>query len=86
MALDTTPILGRWAVNEAYNLLDDGIRQLIRTLARVQNRELAPAVLATVPVHVLCDQGLCSRDLWAQIVALGWHPCLRYPPPGHLSA
>ena len=39
-----------------------------------------PAVPATVPVHVLCDQGLCSRDLWAQIVALGWHPCLRYPP------
>ncbi len=35
---------------------------------------------ATVPVHVLCDQGLGSRDLWAQIVALGWHPCLRYPP------
>ncbi len=43
-------------------------------------RRLAPAVPATVPVHVLCDQGLCSRDLWAQIVALGWHPCLRYPP------
>ena len=33
-----------------------------------------------MPVHVLCDQGLGSRDLWAQIVALGWHPCLRYPP------
>ena len=29
---------------------------------------------------MLCDQGLGSRDLWAQIVALGWHPCLRYPP------
>ena len=41
---------------------------------------LAPAVPATVPVHVLCDQGLGSRDLWAQIVALGWHPCLRYQP------
>ena len=40
----------------------------------------APAVPATVPVHVLCDQGLGSRDLWAQIVALGWHPCLRYQP------
>ncbi len=39
---------------------------------------------ATVPVHVLCDQGLGSRDLWAQIVALGYplggHPCLRYQP------
>ena len=43
-------------------------------------RLLAPAVPATVPVHVLCDQGLGSRALWAQIVALGWHPCLRYPP------
>ena len=43
-------------------------------------RLLAPAVPTTVPVHVLCDQGLGSRDLWAQIVALGWHPCLRYQP------
>ena len=43
-------------------------------------RLLAPAVPATVPVHVLCDQGLGSRDLWAQTVALGRHPCLRYPP------
>ena len=47
-------------------------------------RRLAPAVPATVPVHVLCEQGLGSRDLWAQIVALGCplgrHPCLRYPP------
>ncbi len=34
---------------------------------------------APVPVHVLCDQGLGSRDLWAQIRALNWHPCLRYP-------
>ncbi len=43
-------------------------------------RLLAPAVPATVPVPGLCDQGLGSRDLWAQIGALGWHPCLRYPP------
>ena len=46
-------------------------------------RLLAPAVPATVPVPV-CDQGLGSRDLWAQIVALGYplggHPCLRYQP------
>ena len=44
----------------------------------------APAVPATVPVPGLCDQGLGSRDRWAQIVAfghpLGGHPCLRYPP------
>ncbi len=47
-------------------------------------RLLAPAVPATVPVHVLCDQGLGSRDLWAQIGAFGYplggHPCLRYQP------
>ncbi len=43
-------------------------------------RRLAPAVPAPVPVPGLCDQGLCSRDLWVQIVDLGWHPCLRYPP------
>ena len=43
-------------------------------------RRLAPAGPAPVPVPVLCDQGLCSRDLWAQIGAWGGHPCLRYPP------
>ena len=35
-------------------------------------RLLAPAVPATVPVPGFCDQGLGSRDLWAQIVALGY--------------
>ena len=50
------------------------------TISAACLRLLAPAVPVTVPVHVLCDQGLGSRDLWAQIVALGWHPCLRYPP------
>ena len=48
-------------------------------------RQLASAVPATVPVPGLCDQGLGSRDLWAQIVdfgyPLGGHPCLRYQPP-----
>ena len=39
-----------------------------------------PAVPEGTPVHVLCDQGLGSRELWRQIVALGWHPVLRYPP------
>ena len=43
-------------------------------------RQLAPAVPEGTRVHVLCDQGLGSRDLWRQIVALGWHPVLRYPP------
>ena len=42
VALDTTPIWGRGAVKDTYNLLADGIRQLLRTLARVQDRELVP--------------------------------------------
>ena len=41
VALDTTPIWGRGAVKDTYNLLADGIRQLLRTLARVQETELA---------------------------------------------
>ena len=40
--LDTTPILGRGAVKDTYNLLADGIRQLLRRLALVQEHELAP--------------------------------------------
>ena len=40
VALDTTPIWGRGAVKDTYNLLADGIRQLLRTRARVQDREL----------------------------------------------
>ena len=41
---------------------------------------LAPAVPPGMPVHVLCDRGLDSRDLWDRIVELGWHPVLRYSP------
>ena len=42
--------------------------------------QLAPAVPAGMPVHVLCDRGLGSRDLWTRIRDLGWHPVLRYAP------
>ena len=41
VGLDTTPILGRGAVKDTFSLLADGIRQLLRTLARVQDTELA---------------------------------------------
>jgi hypothetical protein len=34
VALDTTPILGRGAVKDTHNLLADGIKKLIRTLAK----------------------------------------------------
>ncbi len=42
--------------------------------------QLAPAVPAGTPVHVLCDRGLDSRALWVRIRELGWHPVLRYAP------
>ena len=44
-------------------------------------RQLAPAVPEGTRVHALCDQGLGRRELWQPMVALGWHPVLRDPPP-----
>ena len=32
------------------------------------------------PLHVLCDQGLGSRDLWRQIVDLSWRPLAHHLP------
>ena len=43
-------------------------------------RQLASAVPDGTPMHVLCDRGLDSRDLWRPMVELGWHPVLRYSP------
>jgi hypothetical protein len=40
VALDTTPILGRGAVKDTYNLLADGIEKLMRTLAEVSGEEI----------------------------------------------
>ncbi len=39
VALDTTHILGRGAVKDTYNLLADGIVQLVRALAKVEGNE-----------------------------------------------
>jgi transposase len=39
--LDTTYILGRGAVKDTYNLLADGIRQLLRALAQAKGSEVA---------------------------------------------
>ena len=38
----------------------------------------APGSWMAAPV--LCDRGLGSRDLWARIRELGWHPVLRHSP------
>lgn len=38
---------------------------------------LAPAVPQEMTVLVLCDRGLRSPRLWAQICAQGWHPYMR---------
>ena len=38
VALDTTPIFGRGAVKDTYNLLADGIRQLVRVLAQLSGQ------------------------------------------------
>ncbi|RKX21824.1 MAG: IS1182 family transposase [Candidatus Zixiibacteriota bacterium] len=40
LAVDTTPIFGKGAVKDTYNLLADGIRQLARELARILERPL----------------------------------------------
>ena len=42
--------------------------------------QLAPAVPTGMPVHILCNRCLDSRDLWVGITELGWHPVLRIPP------
>ncbi len=42
-------------------------------------KELAPAVPEEMTVIVLCDRGIASPRLWAQIREQGWRPCMRYP-------
>ena len=41
VALDTTPILGKGAVKDTYNLLGEGIKRLGRRLAEVEKEEVA---------------------------------------------
>ena len=41
LVLDTTPILGRGAVKDTWNLLADGIVELLRRLARLAGEEVA---------------------------------------------
>ena len=43
-AIDTSPIVGRGAVKDTYNLVADGMAHLLRTLAAFQSPLLGPAV------------------------------------------
>ena len=53
MALDTTPILGKGAVQDTYNLLGEGIEQLARRFNAMIERLLIAACLVgmTVTIH-----------------------------------
>ena len=42
-------------------------------------RELAPAIPREMTVVALYDRGLASPKLGQQVLAHGWHPCMRYP-------
>ena len=47
LALDTYNILGRGAVRDTYNLISEGIRQVVKALARVKGQK--PADYAQQP-------------------------------------
>lgn len=64
LAVDTTHILGKGAVKDTYNLLADGIVELVRALARTEgesafvwaakhdlSRYFAPSIKGTVEIH-----------------------------------
>jgi len=61
LALDTTHILGRGAVKDTYNLLADGIVQVLRVLAK-----LGPFELVDVAEEVGCTRYVCGPSLKGQ--------------------
>jgi hypothetical protein len=61
LALDTTHILGRGAVKDTYNLLADGIVQVLRVLAK-----LGPFELADVAEALDCARYVCGPSLKGQ--------------------
>src|SRR5438128_2720455 len=61
LALDTTHILGRGAVKDTYNLLADGIVQVLRVLAK-----LGPFELMDVAEDVGCTRYVCGPSLKGQ--------------------
>jgi transposase len=61
LALDTTNILGRGAVKDTYNLLADGIVQVLRTLAK-----LGPFELTDVAAELGCTRYVQGSSLKGQ--------------------
>ncbi len=61
LALDTTHILGRGAVKDTYNLLADGIVQVLRVLAK-----LGPFELTDVAEALDCARYVCGPSLKGQ--------------------
>ena len=61
------------ALPVAWHVVGAQVRESWRAHFCRRLRQLAPTVPEGTWVHVLCDQGLGSRDLWRQIVDLGWH-------------
>jgi hypothetical protein len=61
LALDTTHILGRGAVKDTYNLLADGIVQVLRVLAK-----LGPFELMDLAEEVGCTRYVCGPSLKGQ--------------------
>jgi hypothetical protein len=61
LALDTTHILGRGAVKDSYNLLADGIVQVLRVLAK-----LGPFELMDVAEELGCARYVCGSSLKGQ--------------------
>jgi len=61
LALDTTHILGRGAVKDTYNLLADGIVQVLGVLAR-----LGPFEVMDVAEEVGCTRYVCGPSLKGQ--------------------
>src|SRR4030081_866873 len=66
LALDTTHILGRGAVKDSYNLLADGIVQVLRVLAK-----LGPFELMDLAEEVGCTHYVCGPSLKGQS-AVDW--------------
>jgi hypothetical protein len=58
VVLDTTPILGRGAVKDTFNLLSDGIKNLARTLSHCADEKLAKIIEQNSLARYFSEQSL----------------------------